>query len=240
MLRSIKELLGYRVTASDGDIGALHDFLVDEPSRDVRYLVAETGTWLNQSHVLLARAAFGDIHWPIRAFPLRLAMEQVRRSPEITWGTPLTRDQEHRLHRHYEWLPYWLGEGWGTLPMDEPQTAAPPIPGAADPRLWHVRDLLGAIIRGTDLDLGHAHDMIVDDETWRLRSLVVNTGYWWPQSIVMIDMAQVVRFDAGTRALDIALSREQIARAPAYDEAAPVNRRHELVLYDYLGRPHHA
>lgn len=238
MLRSLKELLGYRVTAKDGDIGTVHDFLLEGGSRDIRYVVAETGSWVERSHVLLARTAFGEVHWPTRAFPVRLTVEQARRSPEVTWDSGLSREEEHRLHKHYEWLPYWLAEGWGATDGVEPGELPDPVPDY--PSLLHVRKLLGAVVRGTDLDLGHVADLIVDDETWRLRSLIVDTEYWWPQSIVMVDMAKVMAFNAPAHAFDVAMNREQIAESPPYNEHDPVNRRHELVLYDYLGKPHMA
>ena len=44
MLRSIKQLYGDKLGASDGDIGHVKDFYFDDQSWAVRYLVADTGS----------------------------------------------------------------------------------------------------------------------------------------------------------------------------------------------------
>jgi len=46
MLRSIKQLYGDKLGASDGEIGQVKDFYFDDQNWTVRYLVADTGSWL--------------------------------------------------------------------------------------------------------------------------------------------------------------------------------------------------
>jgi hypothetical protein len=46
MRRSLKEIIGYSMGATDGEIGHVSDFLFDDHEWTVRYLVASTGTWL--------------------------------------------------------------------------------------------------------------------------------------------------------------------------------------------------
>ena len=43
MLRSLKDIEGYVVSASDGDIGKVADFLLEDDRWVIRYLVVETG-----------------------------------------------------------------------------------------------------------------------------------------------------------------------------------------------------
>ena len=45
-LRSVKEVSGYYIRASDGDIGHLADFIVDTDEWSVRYVVVDTRNWL--------------------------------------------------------------------------------------------------------------------------------------------------------------------------------------------------
>jgi sporulation protein YlmC with PRC-barrel domain len=53
-LRSAEELFGYRVQATDGRIGRVDDFIVDDETWDVRYLVVETSAWWFGKSVLIA------------------------------------------------------------------------------------------------------------------------------------------------------------------------------------------
>ena len=46
MQYSVKDLKGYAIGATDGDIGKLDDFYFDDESWTIRYLVAETGSCL--------------------------------------------------------------------------------------------------------------------------------------------------------------------------------------------------
>jgi hypothetical protein len=62
MLQSIKQLYGNKLGASDGDIGHVKDFYFDDQNWAVRYLVADTGSWLPGRQVLLSPHAFGSLH----------------------------------------------------------------------------------------------------------------------------------------------------------------------------------
>ena len=54
MLRSIKQLHGAKLGASDGEIGHVKDFYFDDQNWAVRYVVADTGSWLPGRQVLIS------------------------------------------------------------------------------------------------------------------------------------------------------------------------------------------
>ena len=54
MLRSLKELYGNKLGASDGEIGRIKDVYFDDQNWAIRYLVADTGTWLTDRKVLIS------------------------------------------------------------------------------------------------------------------------------------------------------------------------------------------
>jgi len=234
MLRSLKELIGYGVSASDGEIGRVHDFLFDQATRQVRYMVVDSGSWLNHRYFLVAPVAFGRPRWPIRDFPVRVTRDQVRHSPEWTPETPLSRQQESRLHSYYEWLPYWLTHPFGRR-SDAVAVAAEPAP--VHPALAGAASWIGCRIQAMDGDFGHVADFVVDDEHWMVTKLVIDTEYWWPQWSVMIDLPAVTKAEIESQRVTVALNREEIRHSPEYDSNATVNHQHEVVLYDYLGRP---
>ena len=60
MLRSVKQLYGDKLAASDGEIGQVKDFYFDDQSWVVRYLVADTVSWLSGRKVLISPHAFGS------------------------------------------------------------------------------------------------------------------------------------------------------------------------------------
>jgi len=228
MLRSMKELFGYAVAATDGTLGKVEDFLFDEHTHDIRYLVVNTGGWLDRHAVLVAAVAFGRPRWPARAFPVKISCDQVRRSPELVPDAPPSRQHEAELHSHYEWLPYWFGRGHGGATAHVAETAAP---------LCRARRLIGGRVLGSDEDAGHLADFILDDDNWTLRFLIAENEGWWPPRALMVDMVSLRSVDAAAEQVAIGLTAQQIWEGPPYDAAAISGREHE-VMYDYLGRPH--
>src|ERR1035438_5024444 len=115
MLQSIKQLHGNRLGASDGDIGHVKDFYFDDRNWVVRYLVADTGSWLPGRQVLLSPHAFGSLHQDGKVLRVKLTRKKIEDSPAIETHKPVSRQHEEEDHRYYGWPAYWLGDGmWGT------------------------------------------------------------------------------------------------------------------------------
>lgn len=227
MLRSMRELFGYSVAATDGPIGKVDDFLFDEHTRDIRYLVVDTGGWLNRRPVLVAPVAFGHARWPARDFPVRITREQVRGSPPLVLDAPLPRQGEAELHAHYEWVPYWLAHGHGVPTGHAAETTAP---------LCRARRLVDFHIAGTDDEAGHLVDFILDDADWTVRFLVAETEGWWAPRTLMVDMAAFRGVDPVAERVSLTLTARAVYESPPYDPSGIAGRDHEI-LYDYQGRP---
>ena len=61
MLWNASAIDGYAIEASDGRLGTVCDFLFDDTSWLVRWLVADTGTWLSGRKVLLPPSVLGHL-----------------------------------------------------------------------------------------------------------------------------------------------------------------------------------
>ncbi len=83
MMRSLKDLEGYRASATDGDVGAVDNFLLDDESWIVRYLVVAAGGPLGGRRVLISPTSFRQIDWPNRRFHLALTIDSAARSLPI-------------------------------------------------------------------------------------------------------------------------------------------------------------
>ncbi|NTV74062.1 MAG: hypothetical protein HGA66_07630, partial [Holophaga sp.] len=81
MLRSLKDLEGYAVAATDGELGSVADFLVEDAGWTCRYLVVRTGTFFDERDVLISPMFFRKVEWGSRAFHLALTCKQIRESP---------------------------------------------------------------------------------------------------------------------------------------------------------------
>jgi hypothetical protein len=106
-LRSGHDIEGYHITATDGTIGHVEDFLLGHDWR-VRYLVVDTGKWLPGRKVLVAPDWVVRIDWAEREVAVDLTREQVRSGPEYDPDIHLDRGFEERLYDYYGRIPYWI------------------------------------------------------------------------------------------------------------------------------------
>jgi hypothetical protein len=111
-LRSIDEVTGYYVKATDGDIGHVEDFLVDEENWRVRYLVVDTKNWWPGRKVLVSPDWVQDVSWSEQKAFVALTREKVKNSPEYRPESAIDRDYEQQLHGYYGYPIYW---GAGTV-----------------------------------------------------------------------------------------------------------------------------
>jgi PRC-barrel domain len=61
MLLSLRQLYGKKLGAPDGDIGHVKDFYFNDQQWAIRYVVADTGSWLSGRLVLIPPHAFGNL-----------------------------------------------------------------------------------------------------------------------------------------------------------------------------------
>ena len=98
MKRSIKNLVGYAMGATDGEIGKVKDFFFDDQSWTIRYLVIETGNWLKGRKVLISPQALLAPDWNKEVFPINLSNAKIKNSPDI--DTEQTVSRQHEIERH--------------------------------------------------------------------------------------------------------------------------------------------
>ena len=111
-LRSGGEVTGYDIQASDDSIGHVKDFIFDEDSWVVRYLVVDTRNWWpGGKKVLIGTQWIDRIDWSDRKVFARLTREQVKDSPEYTDDMVVHRDYEARLHEVHGRQGYWDSVG---------------------------------------------------------------------------------------------------------------------------------
>jgi hypothetical protein len=238
MLRSMKELQGYVIEATEGTIGTVDTFLFDDTTWIIRYLVVDLGRWLPGRRVLLVPATLEEPSWDTSSFPVNLTKSQVETSPDIDTDQPVSRQQETVLHTHYGWQAYW-DQVITSAPIPSPLPAmdVTDLPGKGNPHLRSTREVIGYSIGACDGEVGHVEDFIMDDAAWVVRYMVVDTRNWLPGREVLVAPQWITTVAWDTSQVSVDLSCEQVQGSPTYDPKTPVNRDYEGRLYDYYGRP---
>jgi hypothetical protein len=238
MLSKINTLKGYKLDALDGEIGRVKEFYFDDRHWTIRYLVAGTGAWLIGRQVLIAPYALVAINVPEQTIVTDLTMEQIKASPSLDSDKPVSRQFEESYYGYYGWPTYWQGSyTWGyspTLDRNRDKNYVT-IPGekAWDHHLRSTHTVSGYEIHALDGDLGHVEDFIIDDGTWTIRYLIINTGNWWPGKKFLVSPHWIKRVSRAESKVFVNLSRAAIQKSPEYTNESLPDRDYEAGLYKH-------
>jgi len=105
-LRSMAAVKGYHVEATDGAIGHIENFMIDDVSWDVRYLIIDTKNWWFGQHILISPYAVRQINWMEQNVRLDLSRDRVKNSPQWKPLDLIDKSYEERLHGYYGWRGY--------------------------------------------------------------------------------------------------------------------------------------
>ena len=107
-LRSSANVIGCEIQAIDQAIGEVSDFVFDDESWAIRYLVVDTRTWWPGGRKVLIGVNWADsIDWATKKVHVSLTREQVKASPPYADVASIHRDYEQRLHESCQRKGYW-------------------------------------------------------------------------------------------------------------------------------------
>ena len=231
---SLKKLLGRKLGASDGEIGHVKDFYFEDQRWSLRYVIADTGSWLAGRQVLLSPYAFDHIDQGGGCLPVKLTRQQIAESPAIDFHKPISRRYEEAYHAYYGLPPYWNEGGlWGgvaglpvdTLPFPESARQANIDSQPADSNELHLRSTESII--GYDLQSSDGVIGSVTDFSWTItagvRYVVAESENWFSGKEVRISPQDIVSVSFAEAKVFVRLTKEAIMTAAAKED--PVSAR---------------
>jgi uncharacterized protein YrrD len=205
MLQNIKQLYGRKLGAKDGDIGHVKDAYFDDKTWAIRYLVAETGSWLSGRQVLLSPHAFaahpfGGSEGDSSVLPVNLTRKQIEDSPRIDSHRPVSRQFEQDYHLYYGWPGYWADSvvwgGVGVVPAGVPALKEGSLHHGHNQRddlhLRSTKAVAGYKIQTTNEEIGAVSSFMVDSK-WSIQELLVETGHWYAGKTIRIRRENISR-----------------------------------------------
>jgi uncharacterized protein YrrD len=244
MLSNLKTLKGFKLNSLDGEIGKVKEFYFDDRHWTIRYLVADTGNWLTGRQVLIAPYALVALNREAQNIEIDLTKKQIEDSPSLGTDKPVSRQFEEKYYGYYRWPTYWRGPNpWGSYAFiirDRDKWNL----SNGEQKEWdhHLRSTLAVNdykIHASDGELGHIDDFIMEDETWAIRYLIVNTGSWWAGKKVLISTQWIKRVSWSDSKVFVDLSRESIKHSPEYTDQSLLSRDYETGLHQHYNRKGH-
>lgn len=226
----MQDIRGDAIVARDGAIGSVQDVYFDDERWTVRYLVVDTGNWLPGRQVLISPRQV-PAQPPGDAIRVDLTREQVERAPGIDRDKAVSRTLEQAHALYYGYPYYWAGPylwGMGPLPLsnsaaerglagrsrEQEEMRARAEQQARESHLRSSAEVVGYAIRAEDGELGHVEDFLVDEESWAISGVVVDTRNWLPGKKAVVPPSAISDVDWHRREVSVRMAREQIKSAP--------------------------
>ena len=241
MLSKAGTLTGYKLDSLDGEIGKVKEFYFDDRHWTIRYLVADTGNWLTGRQVLISPYALVAVIAEEQHITIDLTKRQIEDSPSLNSDKPVSHQFEQAYYGHYGWPMYWDGPyRWGPYPYivrdREKWREFAQSEKACDRHLRSTYGVSGHHIQALDGEIGHVQDFVLDDETWAIRYLIIDTHNWWPGKKVLVSPQWIESVSWGERKVFVNLSREAVKQSPEYTEESLLTRDYEIGLHQHYNR----
>lgn len=100
-LQSTDAVKGCTIHATDGEIGKVVDYILDDSDWKINYLVVDTGNWLNSKKVLLPTSWIKEIKWDNEVVVVNVSTAEVKNSPDFDPAQPINAVDEKSLYDYY-------------------------------------------------------------------------------------------------------------------------------------------
>jgi hypothetical protein len=245
MLRSLKSLENYSLSALDGPIGHFKTFHFDDRTWDIRYMVVDTGNFLPGKKVLLMPACAEELSWVKQNIAIKLTKKQIEESAPYDSDLPVSKQHQIMDRKNFEAI--CITEPWSgsVFPLWFPEFRenVDLILEFGDPHLRCCKVVMNYKIKalkpGTDKyenTTGWIDDFIIDTETWKIKSIIVDANEWLPGGKVIVSIDSVANINCEDKTVSFKLSKEEIEKSPLYDSHEAINKVYEIEYYDYEGR----
>ena len=207
MLCFLDDLIGMWVRATDGKLGRVRDFLFDDQSWLIRYLVVDLRGWFSRRSVIVQVGAADRPDCERGLILVNLSREQVRHCPDANCISPVGRQQEEAMRQYYGWPDY--------LDMNTLEGAFPSLPAGRefplqdnyDAHLRDAQDLKGYEVRGHSGVIGQL-DYFIMDRNWHIGYLEVKNGGWLKCCYTLLSTQLVESISWARRQVKLSLRRE--------------------------------
>ncbi|RUM32687.1 MAG: PRC-barrel domain containing protein [Alteromonas sp.] len=189
MIISSKQLTHFSIHALDDKVGGIRDILFDDETFTVRYLVADTNTWLPLSRkVVISPISVKQLDEDSESVHINMTVDTLKNSPSIDEHKPVSREYEENLFKYFGYGYYWIGPGaWGEfahpnelVELQRAEESETENPKKSTNHLRAVGEVGGYEVATTTDNVGHISNFVIDTESWKIIMLVVDTNNWLP------------------------------------------------------------
>ena len=213
MAHSLSTLLDIPLVTVGGERRAIRNFLFDDRSWLVRFLVVDAGRWFGHRLVVIPVTALDLPNWAEGAIHAHLTTRELVASPHADEVRPVSRQQQVAWERHFGWRDgdsSWRGPSTADFPRQEFSISSEDD----DPHLRRTRDLISYQVWAKDGFLGLLEGFFLEDASWHIGYLLAKTGNWIHEEKIVAS-SRVRAISWGQRRVVLDLSADIAVQQPS-------------------------
>lgn len=245
MRRSLKELLGYSIKATDGHHGDINDFLFDGNNWIINYIHADLGTIFKDKKVIIPRMFWKNPSWINQNFEVSLSIKDIENGPLIDEYLPVSKQYEKELLKHFDLQSHIMRfqsqsvlQTAGNIHLENAFTKSVSEDYENKGSLRSFREVCNYSIRTKDGFKGKLNDLIIDDSNWEVKYIIIdlNGSIPWSRK-VLINVNWIERISYPKKSIKINLNSDSLLNSKDFNPNELVNTKKVTKRFDYLGRP---
>jgi len=246
MLSKAKILKNYKLNCTDGEIGKVKDFYFEDQSWIIRYLIVNTGNWLTGREVLVSPHSIVSVNKEEEYISINLTKSQIENSPILESDKPVSKQFQKEFYGYFAYPMYPSGVGFSdagnVIPLTPIETDRDKFLDSIDdenewdPHLRSTHTVNGYNIQSSDDKIGHVDDFIIDDETWEILYLEIDTNNWLPGRKILISPNWIDHVSWNDSKVFVNLSTDEIKQSPEYTAETLLDRDFETKLHKHYNR----
>lgn len=251
MLKNLEGLKGFSVVGDDGKVfGNVEDFNFYSPDMAIKYIVVDTGSWLDEREVIFSPECFKEIDYEKKEIHIGVCEIEVKDSPELEKDRRVTRKKERKLVNFFNWPDYWGLDIGAGVSIKEGERRKLLIKALVEDeygkdikkdrnksRVKRTSRLKGFQVNSIDGEIGAINDIIIDDKTWLIRYFVVNTkSKLKDDKPTLIAPEWVEKYEWSKNKISIIMSKEEIENAPELKNEKVIETEYQEELYDHYDK----
>lgn len=105
--RNTQEIIGHRMQVADGEMGHIVEFILDEETWVIRYLIIETRSWWPEKEAIISPEWIDKINWIGKTAFVNISQSKIKSAPIYAPNMKIERDFESEIFGHYNREEYW-------------------------------------------------------------------------------------------------------------------------------------
>jgi hypothetical protein len=231
MERNVNSLVGFSMEAINGEIGKVEDFYFNDQDWTIRYLMAKTVIWPDSRKVLISPKTLISSHRNGGTSTANFTKMQIANGEEDGSEKPVSWQQQAELYLYYPWHSLWgtsfyserIGKIDKTYSGEDITVQDPTNKNGKrideNQHWWSTLAVNGYRIHGLDGEIGSITDFIIDDQSWQLTYLVVDTNHRSDRKRVMIPVSYIRELQWVNSRMDVNLSVISLKDSKVFEES---------------------